>query len=100
MRRTSLTSKISHRDILVAIRILAGWDSIACQRQGPLQKEFYQEADFPPHYKNTANGAALSVPSTKFPELSEDAFAATSQPRIPPPLKPFDFLPLELHPHA
>ncbi|KAK0481341.1 copper amine oxidase [Armillaria novae-zelandiae] len=49
--------------------------------------------DFPPHYKNTANGATLSVPSTKFPELSEDVFAATSRPRIPPPLKPFDFLP-------
>ncbi|KAK0473120.1 copper amine oxidase [Armillaria novae-zelandiae] len=49
--------------------------------------------DFPPHYKNTANGATLSVPSTKFPELSEDAFAATSQPQIPPPLKMFDFLP-------
>ncbi|KAK0461555.1 copper amine oxidase [Armillaria novae-zelandiae] len=49
--------------------------------------------DFPPHYKNTANGATLRVPSTKFPELSEDAFAATSRPRIPSPLKPFDFLP-------
>ncbi|KAK0466066.1 copper amine oxidase [Desarmillaria tabescens] len=49
--------------------------------------------DFPPHYKNTPNGAVLSAPSTKFPELSEDAFAATSRPRIPPPLKPFDFLP-------
>ncbi|SJL13514.1 related to peroxisomal amine oxidase (copper-containing) [Armillaria ostoyae] len=49
--------------------------------------------DFPPHYKNTTNGAALSAPSTKFPELSEDSFAATSRPRIPPPLKSFDFLP-------
>ncbi|KAK0500956.1 copper amine oxidase [Armillaria luteobubalina] len=49
--------------------------------------------DFPPRYKNTANGAVLSAPSTKFPELSEDAFTATSRPRIPPPLKPFDFLP-------
>ncbi|KAK0479787.1 copper amine oxidase [Armillaria novae-zelandiae] len=49
--------------------------------------------DFLPHYKNTANGATLSMPRTKFPELSEDVFAATSRPRILPPLKPFDFLP-------
>ncbi|KAK0479798.1 copper amine oxidase [Armillaria novae-zelandiae] len=40
-----------------------------------------------------ANGAILSVPRTKFPELSEDVFAVTSRPWIPPPLKPFDFLP-------
>ncbi|PBK76288.1 hypothetical protein ARMSODRAFT_969032 [Armillaria solidipes] len=41
----------------------------------------------------TLLSVALGVPSTSFPELSEDAFAVTSRPRIQPPLKSFDFLP-------
>ncbi|SJL13568.1 uncharacterized protein ARMOST_17013 [Armillaria ostoyae] len=41
----------------------------------------------------TLLSVALGIPSTSFPELSEDAFAMTSRPRIQPPLKSFDFLP-------
>jgi primary-amine oxidase len=50
-------------------------------------------ADFPPHYKSTSEGSVLSVPNTFPPPLSADSLAASGRDRIPPPLKPFDFLP-------
>jgi hypothetical protein len=52
-----------------------------------------QHADFPPHYKPTSKGSVLSVPDTLSPPLSADPFAASGRDRIPPPLKPFNFLP-------
>jgi primary-amine oxidase len=50
-------------------------------------------ADFPPHYKSSAKGSALTVPNTAPPSLTEDSLAASGRERIPPPLKQFDFLP-------
>ncbi|KIK71526.1 hypothetical protein GYMLUDRAFT_149303 [Collybiopsis luxurians FD-317 M1] len=53
------------------------------------------QIDFPPHYKATANGYALSVPKTNLPPLSdpEEALKISNRERIPPPKKAFDFLP-------
>jgi hypothetical protein len=49
--------------------------------------------DFPPHYKSSSEGPALSVNSTAPPQLSTDSFLASERERIPPPRKAFDFLP-------
>jgi len=52
------------------------------------------QIDFPPTYKKVANGSAeLSVPTTEPYPLSENSFINSNRERIPPPLKPFEFLP-------
>jgi primary-amine oxidase len=51
------------------------------------------EADFPPVYRKTETGVALSVQNTIPPPLGDDPFHAAKRERIPPPLKSFDFLP-------
>ncbi|TRM66237.1 copper amine oxidase [Schizophyllum amplum] len=50
------------------------------------------QIDFPPTRKSTPNGPALSV-STTAPGALGAEFAAANRDRIPPPKKPFDFLP-------
>lgn len=52
-------------------------------------------SDFPPHYHKTPNGHTLPVATAPPVELGavEEAFAAAKRERIPPPLKPYDFLP-------
>ncbi|KAF8664615.1 hypothetical protein AX16_000714 [Volvariella volvacea WC 439] len=49
--------------------------------------------DYPAHYKQTPNGPVLAVPTTYPPPLSEDPLKAANRERIPPPRKPFEFLP-------
>lgn len=51
--------------------------------------------DFPPHYNKIQNGHALPVVTNApvgFGSV-EEAFSAANRERIPPPLKPYDFLP-------
>ncbi|KAF8633538.1 hypothetical protein AX15_001342 [Amanita polypyramis BW_CC] len=51
--------------------------------------------DFAPHYHKSPNELVLSAPTTSPPGLgsAQEALAAANRERIPPPLKPFDFLP-------
>jgi primary-amine oxidase len=59
--------------------------------QSPL---LIQTLDFPPSYQKTKNGPMLSTPNqTVPPPLDADPLKAAYRERIPPPLKPFDFLP-------
>jgi primary-amine oxidase len=52
------------------------------------------QIDFPPTYKKAADGSTeLSVPTTEAFPLSEDSFIKSNRKRLPPPLKPFEFLP-------
>jgi primary-amine oxidase len=61
----------------------------------PVAKHTYKfdYADFPPHYKSGPNGPVLSTQPAKLPQLGEDGLAASGRDRIPPPQKPFNFLP-------
>jgi primary-amine oxidase len=52
--------------------------------------------EFPPHYNKTPNGHTLPVATTAPPAglgTVEEAFSAAKRERIPPPLRPYDFLP-------
>ncbi|TFK26740.1 peroxisomal copper amine oxidase [Coprinopsis marcescibilis] len=49
--------------------------------------------DFPPAYQQTPNGVVSSVSTTFPPALDTDALVGANRERVPPPLKPFDFLP-------
>ncbi|KAF9479418.1 hypothetical protein BDN70DRAFT_878797 [Pholiota conissans] len=59
-----------------------------------VNKKELVHVDFPAHYKRQADGSVkLTAFSTAPPPVDADSLAASGRGRIPPPTKPFDFLP-------